>query len=76
MPAGAPDTFDAARFEYRDRKGVNGPVRSLRIQIRSCGLKWSVQTGGGSIATAGVTGIDARLVIGDACFTSSGVPCR
>jgi len=75
LPAGALTANPAAtRFEYRDRKGLLGPVRSLRIQIRSRGLKWSAQTGGGSVASSGVTGIDARLVIGDACFTSS-VPC-
>jgi hypothetical protein len=75
LPAGALTANPAAtRFEYRDRKGLLGPVRSLRIQVRSRGLKWSAQTGGGSVASSGVTGIDARLVIGDACFTSS-VPC-
>jgi hypothetical protein len=85
LPAGALVTNPTAtRLEYHDRTGANGPVRTLRLQIRSRGIKWTVQTGGGTVASLGVMNVDVRLVVGDACFTSaapcvaasSGIACR
>ncbi len=76
VPAGAlVANPPATRFTYRDRRGANGGVRSLRIQARSRGVKWSLQAAGATVPFLGVTNVSARFVIGDACFVSP-APCR